>query len=159
MKVMKSAFFTGHRNVTNIESQVNQLIQLAKQQGVEHFYCGMALGTDSIAARMLTAQNIPWTAVIPFIGQESRWSESQKKEYTKLLLHTHHQIILYAEYTASSYHERNQIMIESSEICLAVYDGRNNGGTKTVVEKCEKLQKPMFIYNPKTNKIIKRLKA
>ena len=79
MKPMKSAFFTGHRNVTNIESQVNQLIQRAKQQGIEHFYCGMALGTDSIAARMLTAQNIPWTAVIPFIGQEADGQNHRRK--------------------------------------------------------------------------------
>jgi uncharacterized phage-like protein YoqJ len=156
---MDSAFFTGHRNVQGIEDKVNNLIQLAKRQGIEHFYCGMALGTDMIAAKLLTKQNILWTAVVPFIGQENRWSESQKKEYTRLMLHAHHQIILYAEYTASSYHERNQIMIESSELCLAVYDGRSRGGTASVVRKCEKLQKPMFIYNPKENKIIKRKKA
>ena len=50
---MKSAFFTGHRNAINIENAINALIDIAINQGINHFYSGMALGTDMIASKVL----------------------------------------------------------------------------------------------------------
>ena len=156
---MKSAFFTGHRNVFGLKNEINQLIEMAQLEGVNHFYCGMALGTDTMAAQVLVELNLDWTAVIPFKQQCFQWARADQIEYFRLIPYAQERIVLYQEYKESSYHERNQLMIDNSELCLAVYDGRNTGGSKSVVEKCEKLQKPMFIYNPKTDKIIKRLKA
>lgn len=156
---MKSAFFTGHRNVFGLKYEIKRLIEMAQSEGVNHFYCGMALGTDTMAAQLLIQLRLEWTAAIPFKTQYAQWAREDQIEYFRLLAHADNRIILYPEYKESSYHERNQYMIDNSQLCLAIYDGRTTGGTKSVVEKCTKLKKSMFIYNPKENKIIKRTKA
>jgi uncharacterized phage-like protein YoqJ len=156
---MKSAIFTGHRNAINIENAINALIDIAIKQGINHFYSGMALGTDMIASKVLINRKLPWTAVIPFNGQESGWVKSSQVHYFELLSYAKEQIILYPEYKLSSYHERNQYMIDHSKVCLAVYDERRKGGTANVVKKVKKLEMNLAIYNPSRGVITKFSKA
>ena len=156
---MKSAFFTGHRNAINIENAINALIDIAIKQGINHFYSGMALGTDMIASKVLINRKLPWTAVIPFNGQESGWAKSSQVHYFELLSYAKEQIILYPEYKLSSYHERNQYMIDHSKVCLAVYDERRKGGTANVVKKVKKLEMNLAVYNPSRGVITKFSKA
>lgn len=153
---MASAFFTGHRNYRNLHHGIYRLIHLAQQQGINHFYCGMAIGTDLVAATLLSNLRLSWTAVIPFPEQTQRWQDSDKRLYEQVLPYSRERIVLYSTYCPESYHFRNHYMMERSDLCLAVYDGRLQGGTANVVNQWAK---DVIIYNPKTGYFIKQITA
>ncbi|MEB3190452.1 MAG: SLOG family protein [Snowella sp.] len=154
---MKSAFFTGHRNYSGLNDGINCLIDFAITQGVNHFYSGMALGTDLIAAKLLSDRHLKWTAVIPFWGQTARWSQTQQRQYEQLLPQATNKIVLYKDYCPQSYHERNDYMITKSAFCLAVYDGRPEGGTASVIKKVKQLRKNLIVFNPKKGTFTRQL--
>jgi len=58
---------TGHRWISSIvyKPEIEKLIMMAVNQGVKHFFCGMALGVDQLAAEVLIYHNLKWTAVLP----------------------------------------------------------------------------------------------
>jgi uncharacterized phage-like protein YoqJ len=72
ISIMK-AFFTGHRDITNIKDGINQLIDMALERGVTEFFNGMALGIDQLAAEVLIERQLHWTAVIPCQNQDRLW--------------------------------------------------------------------------------------
>ena len=153
----KSAFFTGHRDYSNLESGINRLINYAISNQVNHFYVGMALGTDLIAAKLLCNRGLNWTAVIPFPGQTGHWKEEDKKLYEQLLPFSIERVTLFREYHQHAYHVRNDYMISHSQLCLAVYDGRHHGGTASVIRKVQNLGKELMLYDPKTGGFTKQL--
>lgn len=157
--MLKSTFFTGHRNYTNLEAGINSLIDFAIFRNINHFYVGMALGTDLTAAKILSDRYLRWTAVIPFPEQTERWNQAEKMLYEQLLPHSLERVTLYPEYQHKAYHVRNQYMIERSELCLAVYDGRQSGGTASVVRKVENLGKDLIIYNPQSGHFTKSIQT
>ncbi|WLT40575.1 SLOG family protein (plasmid) [Synechocystis sp. B12] len=147
---MKVAFFTGHRTVTSYhKANINKLIDYALDQGCNYFLSGMALGTDTIAAQLLSERGLPWTAVIPFKGQEQRWQEVQKLEYKRLLALANKVIIIEPAYSKGVYEMRNDYMIRYSHLCLAVYAGKN-GGTRNAVRKVVKRGMSLIVYCPIT---------
>ncbi|MGL5032644.1 MAG: SLOG family protein [Microcystaceae cyanobacterium] len=154
-----SAFFTGHRDYKNLEEGIDSLINYAISRNIIHFYCGMALGADLTAAQLLCDRQLKWTAVIPFLGQTNRWKKAEKSLYEKLMPQAIERTTLYRDYCQQAYHARNEYMIEKSKLCLAIYDGRNKGGTFNVVNKVQKLGKDLVIYNPSNGQFIKQLTA
>lgn len=151
----KTAFFTGHRNI-NLSHQnvIEQMIDYAIAQGVNHFLSGMAIGTDTIAATTLSKRNLPWTAVIPFIGQEKRWSIRQQKDYQSCLASAREVIVIEKVFSPQSYYRRNDYMINHSQLCLAVFDGRNSG-TDHAVKGAMTKRLNVLIYNPKSQRFQK----
>ncbi len=152
------AFITGHRNINREIGLYGIKLLIDKVQNecndIEHYYCGMALGTDQLFAEYLIEQNLPFTAVIPFTNQWEKWSISQQKHYHYLLKFSQQVIIISPEYTSSCTHLRNNYMINHSEICLGIYDDRNYGGTKSTVNKAISHGLKTLIFNPKTEEII-----
>ena len=153
----KSAFFTGHRDYSNLESGINCLINYAISNHVNHFYVGMALGTDLIAAKLLCERSLEWTAVIPFPNQTERWKGRDAMLYEQLLPFSIERVTLFEKYHQQAYHVRNDYMIERSQLCLAVYDGRSHGGTASVIRKVQNLGKNLMLYDPKTGGFTKQL--
>jgi len=61
-----TAFFAGNYWIdTNYRKQINGLIDLAIEQNVRQFLCGMTLGFDQVVADILIDRRLPWTAVLP----------------------------------------------------------------------------------------------
>jgi hypothetical protein len=67
-KEYQTAMITGHRWF-KYDIKVDKLITMALNQGVTKFLCGMALGTDQVAAEILVRRKLKWTAVIPCADQ------------------------------------------------------------------------------------------
>jgi len=159
------AFFTGHRNLPLLyldwKKGIENLIKIAYNEGVNHYYCGMALGSDQLFARTLIDFQLPFTAVIPCQNQDIKWTRKQKQNYRDLLRLSTRKITLYPEYSPGVFHARNTYMIKHSDICLAVYDGRKSGGTyqtfKLAIRKADHFVRAcnltVFRFNPLTNKI------
>jgi uncharacterized phage-like protein YoqJ len=147
------AFFTGHRDIHNIKDGINQLIDVALDQGITEFFNGMAIGIDQLIAQVLIERELNWTAVIPCQNQDRLWNLQQKVKYKKLLKSASEQIVLYPEYTPGVMQARNQWMVKHSDICLAVYDGRLTGGTALSVNMAIAHNLPIIKLNPKTLEI------
>lgn len=155
----KTAFFTGHRNINlSHQNAINQMIDYALSQGFNHFLSGMAIGTDTLAAQLLMGRNLPWTAVIPFKGQEKRWPIQQQRDYQRLLKSAHRVIVIEKAFSHRAYFRRNNYMIDHSQLCLAVFDGRD-GGTDHAVKGAMTKRMEVLIYNPKSQRFQKRKPA
>lgn len=147
-----TAFFTGHRYITIFyKADINKLIDMALTQGVSEFLCGMAVGTDMLAAECLVDRALSWTAVIPCADQYERWRIHQQQRYQRLLDQATRQIVLYPKYKDGVMQARNLYMVKHSELCLAMYDGSKTGGTALTVQMANQHQKLIFRCNPQTN--------
>ena len=157
MKITNRAFFTGHRNIIyppiNTIKAIEKMVYYAKNVGINHFYCGMAIGSDQLFARVLIDNGLLWTAVIPCRNQEKLWTRKQQKNYKHLLKFCQRKVVLYPEYSPGVFHARNAYMIKHSDICLAVYDGRKKGGTYETVKLAIACNLTIIQFNPLTNKI------
>lgn len=90
---------------------------------------GMALGADTIWAEQLIMMSIPFTAAVPFAGQELKWPKVSQDRYHALL--TRAQTV----YTVSpgrwnprKMQVRNEWMVDHADKLIVVSDG-SAGGT------------------------------
>ncbi|HEY9702940.1 MAG TPA: SLOG family protein, partial [Allocoleopsis sp.] len=144
------AFITGHRQINNEVVLKGIKLLMNRINNVEYYLCGMALGSDQIFAEYLISQNLSWSAILPCSNQHDKWSISQQKHYLYLLKFAHNIITLSEQYSQEVMHLRNDYMINHSNICLAIYDNRNHGGTANTVKKAMNKGLRTIIFNPQT---------
>ena len=150
-KEYHTAMITGHRWIKHNNPPIDNLITMAVNQGVTHFLCGMALGTDQSAAEVLSIRGLKWTAVIPCADQDKLWKPRQRSHYKKLLEQATKQVTLYQNYSSGCMHARNLWMVKRADICLAVFDGDPNnigGGTATTVKMALDRNLLIYQFNP-----------
>lgn len=129
--------FTGHRpeklggyGPSAIQEDVRRRIRAALAHlKPAHAISGMALGVDQWAAEECDAVGIPWTAAVPFIGQESRWTREAQRHYRDLLgWATRTVIVSPGGYQREKMQIRNRWMVNNCDVLIAVWDG-SDGGT------------------------------
>lgn len=110
---------------------------------------GMAIGYDQYAAIICIRLNIPVIAAIPFKGQESKWNQSQKNIYHKLLSKTSEKVIVSeGEFTIEKMQIRNQYIVDNCDILIACYDG-SASGTRNCIQYAKIKNKKIIYINPK----------
>lgn len=152
--ISKNVSFTGHRRIERKHlSQIKECVTLhiledAVFNGYNQFYTGMARGFDMIAAEAVIKikeeyknLNIKLTAVIPFRGQNYRFSQADKERYTAILAKCDNIIYLNEEYCKGCYFQRNDYMVNNSGKIIAYYDCAGIGGTAYTVAKAKKLKR------------------
>lgn len=120
-----------------------------------HAISGMALGVDQLYARICTRLRIPFSAYIPFHGQERRWPAASQHDYQALL-----QLASAIHYTVQpspqplSYDDirrallqRNADMVAVAHAAIAVWNG-TPGGTAHAVGLIRATQMPLLILDP-----------
>lgn len=160
------AFFTGHRpkglpwgydeetdSCIKFKEDLFMILQNAILSGVDTFLTGMAEGFDMIGAETILKlkkqfPNIKLIAIVPCLGQEKFWKESQQKRYTEILSKCDDRVVLHKSYTDYCMNERNKYMVDHSSICIALFDGKPSGTGNTVRYAKEKGLK-FKIINPK----------
>lgn len=138
--------FTGHRpkkfpwkydendkRCVDLKAVLSQQIKTLAAAGVVHFYTGMALGTDTWAAMaVLTLRErnpaVQLHRVLPCEGQDCTWGVPAQVRYNYILGAADS-----VEYVNRVYHkkcmlERNQRLVDSATVLLAVYNGEKRGG-------------------------------
>ena len=96
---------------------------------------GMALGIDQDACVVWVRMGLPVLAVVPFVGQESRWPAESQRLYQHIL-QNHVAGVLYLAPAAPAGHDaavklllgRNERMCSLADELIAVHDG-SSGGT------------------------------
>jgi len=96
-------------------------------------FTGMALGWDTSIAEAAIHLSIPFTAVIPFAGQEKRWEDTSQLHYIDLLAKAD-KIVTVSDggFAAWKLHKRNQYLVDHTDILVALWNGSASGTGYTV---------------------------
>lgn len=157
---MKACCFTGYRpekspfpydrenaDYIAFENSLIAAITQALSDGFDTFYCGGAMGFDTLAAELLLLlkKNNDFRLVIvkPFAAQAARFPSDWKQRYERVQSAADEVICLSKEYRRGCYDERNRYMVDRSERVIAFYDGKT-GGTKNTVRYAERLGKQVI---------------
>lgn len=113
---------------------------------------GMALGVDQWAAEVCVDLGIPFTAAVPFTGQEGRWPQESQERYAYLMekaASVH--VVCTGGYAPEKMQCRNEWMVDQlspdGDVLIAVWDG-SAGGTANCVRYAEKIGKKIVNLPP-----------
>lgn len=153
---------TGHRKGLDQNHAYEWVLDLFRHYRPCCVVHGAALGWDRIAAKAAILLEIPTVAVIPGPWQADKWNREQQDEWVWLCEQSHsfaaqmvedninkagkeavligkkRQVVCLPSYKQGhivhKLHMRNHLIVQGSHIMLALYDGRNKGGTKACIE-------------------------
>jgi uncharacterized phage-like protein YoqJ len=137
---------TGHRpdKLPNRETGYStpnptyDLVMTGLISAFEHFkptyvLTGMALGVDQWAAELCLNLGIPYVAALPFRGQEKKWPPRSQAKFHMLLSRAYQtQVVCEGDYEPWKMQKRNEWMVNSCHMVIAVWNG-TPGGTANCV--------------------------
>ena len=151
---MKSCSFTGHRKIDEahrapLDELLGKAIEYVYSEGCRDFYCGGALGFDTMAAKKIISMRMKYRdmrlfIVIPCKEQAEGWSAGQVGMYEYILSLADEVIYTSEEYTASCMRKRNQKLVDVCDVLIA-FAGRNRSGSAQTVRMAK--QKGIKVYN------------
>jgi uncharacterized phage-like protein YoqJ len=117
---------------------------------------GMALGVDQWWAQIAINNQVPLNAYVPFEGQDSRWPNTSRSKYRKLLEQAADIKIISPNAGSRWSHAmqiRNEAMVNDADICVAVWNGDTHGGTWNCLQYIRECKKPLCIYHTGTSEV------
>ena len=142
VSIKRTAFFTGHRHlpsgeVERISDNLYLCICAAYDEGYRRFFCGCALGFDTLAAiqTLRFRQQHPdviLSLAIPCLTQDAKWQEKDKIIYRNILEQADEKTILSPDYYQGVMLTRNRYMADRSSLCIR-YLQHMRGGTASTV--------------------------
>ena len=144
---MKNICFTGHRkldseNSLQIKILLDSVICSLVKRGATDFYCGGALGWDTLCANMVLylkkrkALDIRLHLVLPCSNEEQTklWNDSDRQVFYSILEHADEVEYIGSEYTPDCMRKRNARLVEHADGCVCYYDctTRRSGTAQTV---------------------------
>ena len=148
----KTCCVTGHRNIPSYHTEavrqgLEQAVCQAVADGYTAFISGFADGVDLMFAEIVSRamQENPKIKLIAALPYRKRLETLQKRECTKVLIEQCAEIYVAAEeYLPSVYVKRNRYMVERSDRVIAVYDGRDSGGTVGTIRLAHQMKKELW---------------
>lgn len=138
--VAHSVSFTGHR-FYNGESREELMAKIRElhARGFRVFLSGMAVGFDMAAAEAVLAcrescRDIRLVAVVPFLGQEQRFTQRDKARFASILKRADEVKTLSMGYHSGVYTIRNNYLVDNCRVLVAWYDG-SAGGTRYTLHR------------------------
>ena len=140
---------TGHRDIPATQTEyvrkaLQKEIDRAIADGYMSFMSGFADGVDlyfadAVAERKKENPALKLYAVIPV---RARLKSLKRKPETNALLNACDEIVVIMEnYLPSVYAKRNRYLVEHSRRVIAVYDGREKGGTVGTIRLAHTLRR------------------
>ena len=175
MEDMVSCAVTGHRpsklpygyneahpDCAALKLAIARQLEGLRRRGVTEYYTGCAQGTDTWAGECVLEMmkldgNIRLHCVVPFSGQEKKWSREHRERYEKLLAAASDIELVSGEYSGESYLKRNRTLADRADVILAVLDKKKKArsGTGYTVTYAQKNNKPIIIIDPLTLEVSK----
>ncbi len=146
----KTCCVTGHRDipsekVARITTEIQHTILQAIERGYTHFISGFATGVDlifaDIVAELKAQYSISLEAAIPYQGR----MKTPDKDFRRLIKCCDIVKIHSDGYSKACYMKRNRYMVERSTLVIAVWDGRQTGGTAATVRYGGRLGKDIYV--------------
>jgi len=156
---LSCGFDEGHPAAFAIKTKLYKLTRgLIVKKGVTRFMSGMALGTDFWGAEIVMElkndyPQIALEAVIPCRNQSAVWKTEHKKRYNDILSRCDKVTILQEKYTSDCMVKRNRYMADKSNYVLAVWDGKNTGGTWSTIKYAVENKKSVYYVDTKDFKM------
>lgn len=140
----KTVCFTGYRTskilstskntdaISSIKTRIEEAVYKLLEEGYVSFATGMADGFDLLAAEVMlkikeTHKNIQLIAVIPFKGQQYRYSDSNKQLYETILSNSDLVIYTSEYYHDRAFLDRNDFLLANSRAMICYYNGLRGG--------------------------------
>lgn len=147
----KTCCITSHRDIPHnevviVKEKLCIEVEKAVSDGFTCFLCGFSEGIDQYFAELILAMRqknsaLSLIAVIPY---RKRLETLKERPYTYELLESCSDvIIMQEEYHPSVYSHRNRYMAEHSDRIIAVYDGREQGGTVRTIRFAHQMNKEL----------------
>lgn len=149
------AAFTGHRTYRHeADALLRRTIRMLYDAGIRTFLSGMAVGFDLAAAEAVldcrkSLPDIRLVAVIPFLGQQQRFSPNDRMRFERIVSVTDEKIVLSETYNRGCYALRNDYLIAHAATLVTWYDG-SSGGTRYTVEKALSRRRKLIHLHPAT---------
>lgn len=158
---------TGHRNiygaraegVRKVLTEVLRSLQERTLRGVLAV-SGMAVGADAEFVDAAICLGIPFVAAVPTATQDARWPQHARERYAEHLRRAAMVVHVWEDpaYAQSSYgaqmHARNAWMLDhvakDDGVVVAVWDGRNTGGTASAVAGAHARGRKVLVVDPNT---------
>ena len=147
----KTCCITGHRDVpdkeiNSIKKALNKEIKKAVKDGFTVFLSGFADGVDQYFAEIVLElqkenRNLKLIAVLPYRGRVK--GLNHRVQTRALLSACSEMVVIQEEYQPNVYLQRNRYLVEHSDRVIAVYDGREKGGTVKTIRFAHRLQKEL----------------
>ena len=135
------------------ENKLYSAVFSLANQGVNRFYCGMAMGFDIIAAETVVLLkkarkdlDIKLICVVPFPNQEDGFGSYWKEKYNRIIDNSDEKIIISDSYHKGCYQIRNKYMVDNSDFVLTWFDGKS-GGTKNTLDYASSRNRKIFNIN------------
>ena len=117
-----------------------QLSAVMDQTTPSKVISGMALGVDTIWAKLAIEKNIPLIAAIPFDGQSLKWATEQQKTYINILdqaFNVH--IVNLGGYDRWKVFERDNWMVDNCDCLVAIWNGDQKTGTSQTINYANRI--------------------
>lgn len=137
----------------DLKERIRFEIEKSIKDGAENFFSGMARGVDMWCAEIVlelkkTYPQIKLTAIIPCSAQTTGWTNDEIKRYQRILNECHRKFIISQNYTKSCMMKRNQALVDSCDVLIAVFDGQK-GGTANTVKYAQSKGRKIITIKPK----------
>ncbi|MCC8153563.1 MAG: DUF1273 domain-containing protein [Tannerellaceae bacterium] len=138
-----------------MEAVLAEQIDFLYRQGVTDFYTGCALGVDmwageAVLSLMELHPEVKLHCIVPFAGQERKWTDEQQARYHAMLRRSSETVIVQEKYDKECYFNRNRYLVDHAAVLLAVYDMQANkrSGTGYTVHHTQAQGKPVIAIDP-----------
>ncbi len=155
MQTEKTVCFSGHRGLPEgkdlelLRKRAEEVVDTAIKERYTTFLVGGAVGWDMLCGELLIRKKtrfaLPWKrekitviCIVPFTGQDSRYSAKDRGRYASLLRSCDDVVTLNPRYTDGCYKGRNQYMVDRSSRIITYYDGSFRSGTGQTVRMAER---------------------
>ena len=149
----KTCCVTGHRDlpqkeINRIKAALRKAIEKAVADGFTCFMSGFAEGVDQYFAEIVLEmrKSNPALELVAVIPYRKRLDNLRQKKWTYEMLEACADVVVIREeYQPSVYSHRNRYMVEHSDRVIAVYDGREEGGTAGTIRFTHTLKKELRV--------------
>ena len=147
----KTCCVTGHRDlpqkeINHVKAALRREIDCAVADGFTRFMSGFADGVDQYFAEIVLEKQkenpaLELIAVIPY--RKRLDSLNEKGRTYKMMEACSEVVVVQEEYHPSVYSRRSRYMAERSDRVVAVYDGREKGGTVRTIRFAHQMKKEL----------------
>lgn len=123
------------------ERYLSDLLEKAEElieDGVTYFISGGSIGVDMDFAEIILELKrkypfIKLEIAVPCAKQSLKWQKADKERYNEILDKADVVTVLSQSYTAWCMQKRNEYMVDKSDVVLAVWNGKQKGGTYNTI--------------------------
>ena len=152
----------GYQGSEKINEFMRAVVVEFYNQGYRTFISGGALGADQIFADAVIVvkaahPDIELIIARPFPSQSCKWPESSQKKFDKICSMADTVIDVSPDpYHPAKMQARNEWMVDHSQCIIALWNGKEHGGTWNCLQYAQKTINPIYHIHPNTLEVIIR---